>query len=79
MQLSDAKRLREQWAAKGNPTCTHPVVFKEYYLGSQTGDFVCDTCGAEFTERPARPVASHSAGEAKQEVDDSDHDGDGQR
>lgn len=46
MQHLDAKKLREEW---GNKPCEHPHLEKEYYLGSDTMDFVCSTCGEEFT------------------------------
>jgi len=45
MQLARAERLRRRWAARGNPPCTHPNLDKEYYLSSDTGDYVCTTCG----------------------------------
>lgn len=47
--MEDAKRMRDDWAAKGSPPCDHPKLIKEYYLGMQTGDKVCNTCGYEFT------------------------------
>lgn len=46
MQAAQARRLREAWKAKGNPSCVHPKVEKEYDLGGDTGDEVCTTCGA---------------------------------
>lgn len=45
MQLSEAKRLREEW---GDKPCSHPHLVKEYYLGSHTEDYVCTTCGRSF-------------------------------
>lgn len=45
MQMNEATKLREAWAAKGNPECAHPDISKEYHLGAQTGDKVCTTCG----------------------------------
>jgi hypothetical protein len=42
MQHEKAQRLRKQW---GNEPCDHPSTEKEYYLGSDTGDKVCTTCG----------------------------------
>lgn len=45
MQWEAAKRLREQWGGK---PCDHPHLTKEYYLGSQTGDWACNQCGASF-------------------------------
>jgi hypothetical protein len=49
MQMAEAARLQEAWAAKGNPPCDHPQLVKEYYLGTQTGDKVCTTCGEDFS------------------------------
>ena len=45
MQMREAMRLRRAWEAMGNPPCEHPDVDKEYYLGADTGDEVCTTCG----------------------------------
>lgn len=42
MQMEDAKELREKW---GNKPCNHPILDKEYYLGTQTGDYICTQCG----------------------------------
>ena len=42
MQLEKANKLRKAW---GDKPCNHPDVEKEYYLGSNTGDKVCTTCG----------------------------------
>jgi transcription initiation factor TFIIIB Brf1 subunit/transcription initiation factor TFIIB len=47
MQMDEAARLREKW---GDKPCSHPKIMKEYYLGSQTGDKVCTTCGAVIDE-----------------------------
>jgi len=38
IQSSEVKR-------KDIPGCTHSSLSKEYYLGSATGDYVCDKCG----------------------------------
>ena len=43
--MDEAVRKRTMWEAMGNPPCDHPVTDKEYYLGSDTGDLVCTTCG----------------------------------
>ena len=50
MQVSEAAQLRKAW---GKKPCLHPELDKEYYLGSQTGDYVCTTCGEAFTEHEA--------------------------
>lgn len=46
IQMDEARRLEEKWAAKGSPPCSHPSTEKELYLGTRTGDKVCTTCGA---------------------------------
>lgn len=48
MQLDKAKRLRGTW---GDKPCIHPKLEKEYFLGADTMDFVCATCGKEFTRQ----------------------------
>ena len=63
MQLDDAKTKREQW---GDKPCEHPDFDKEYDRGIQTGDYVCEQCGAyldageveEIRERKKRPTNS---------------------
>jgi hypothetical protein len=50
MQNSDARELQKEWKEKGNKPCSHPQIEKEYYLGTQTGDYVCTTCGYEGTK-----------------------------
>ena len=45
MQMDEAQELRKQWIANGNPTCPHLHLDKEYYLGADTGDYVCTACG----------------------------------
>ena len=45
MQYERALALQKAWEAKGNPPCDHPEVDREYYLGMNTGDVVCTTCG----------------------------------
>lgn len=42
MQLEAARDLREEW---GDKPCDHPKLTKEYYRSTQTGDYVCTTCG----------------------------------
>jgi transposase-like protein len=48
MQLEKAKKLEKAW---GKQPCDHPDIEKEYYLGSDTGDYVCTTCGKSFSDR----------------------------
>jgi hypothetical protein len=46
MQASEAAKLPEEW---GEKSCNHDHIEKEYYLGADTGDYVCMTCGRNFT------------------------------
>ena len=46
MQFDEAIRLRESWQGK---SCNHLSIEKEYYLGSDTMDYICSQCGKEFT------------------------------
>lgn len=55
IQMKELRRLRDAWAAKGDPPCDHQEVDKEYDLGGQTGDYGCAVCGECPVERPARP------------------------
>lgn len=48
MQHAAAMKLRKAW---GEDPCDHPNLEKEYYLGSDTMDYVCTTCGKEFTNQ----------------------------
>lgn len=53
MQIDKAIKLRSKW---GDKPCSHPKFAVEYYLGSQTGDYICTTCGREFTKEEARAL-----------------------
>jgi len=46
MQTREAAERREEW---GEKPCNHDHVEREYYLGAHTGDYVCTTCGRDFT------------------------------
>lgn len=48
MQMSEAERLRQEW---GDKPCSHPKVEREYYLGTDTGDYDCTTCGECFASK----------------------------
>lgn len=61
MQYDEAKKLRKKWHGK---PCTHEQVEKEYHLGSHTGDYVCTTCGQEFSSRQEAERAGRQMGEA---------------
>ena len=58
MQLKKAETLRRAWIEKGNPSCEHPEVDKEYYLGTDTGDEVCTTCGRSAPPGTLQPSDS---------------------
>ena len=45
MKWEDAEYLRKTW---GDKECSHPDVDKEYFGGMET-DYVCTTCGKEFS------------------------------
>ncbi len=42
LQSKEAEALRKAW---GDKPCKHPNLEKEYYLGADTGDWVCTICG----------------------------------
>ncbi|OHB62729.1 MAG: hypothetical protein A2Y76_10245 [Planctomycetes bacterium RBG_13_60_9] len=46
MQTHEAAKRREEW---GEKPCSHDHIEKEYYLGAHTGDYVCTTCGQDFS------------------------------
>ncbi|NOQ23783.1 MAG: hypothetical protein GQ564_00330 [Bacteroidales bacterium] len=46
MQFKESQRLRADWDGSD---CDHPRILKEYDLGAATTDWVCDTCGKEFS------------------------------
>lgn len=48
IQNDEARKIEENWQGG---SCTHPIVFKEYYLGSATGDYICSTCGASGSSK----------------------------
>jgi hypothetical protein len=55
MQFDKTNELRESW---GKKTCSHPHLEKEHYLGSDTGDFVCTTCGETFSKAQKEKIES---------------------
>ena len=55
MQSRKAAELRQAW---GNKRCNHPDFDKEYYLGAQTGDYVCVQCGECFTRHEKEAIES---------------------
>ena len=70
MQARDVAQLQEEW---GEKPCNHAHVEKEYYLGADTGDYVCITCGKEFT---SREEAERERQKQRQQCPDvGEHDG----
>ena len=55
MQLHKAQSLREQW---GDKPCEHPNFEKEYYLGAQTMDYICTTCGQSFDRNEVQKITN---------------------
>jgi len=55
MQSKSAAEIRKKW---GNKKCDHPEFDKEYYLGAQTGDYICTQCGKCFTGREVKEIES---------------------
>jgi hypothetical protein len=49
VQMDEADSVRRQWEQAGRPACAHEKLDREYYLGSNTGDYVCLTCGETFS------------------------------
>jgi hypothetical protein len=45
VQLGKVAQIEREWKAAGEPYCEHRRYDKEYYLGADTGDLVCLTCG----------------------------------
>jgi len=54
MQMKKALELQNQRNARGKRRCNHPSIEREYYLGSNTGDYVCSTCGANVNPEKLR-------------------------
>ena len=55
VQMSKVAEIRAAWERAGRPRCTHKDFDKEYYLGAQTGDVACMTCGTTWTRGAERP------------------------
>jgi len=62
MQLDKALQLRRAW---GDKPCAHPTLDKEYYLGSSTGDYVCTTCGKNFSREEAQQHREQQSADAQ--------------
>ena len=51
MEMRQAYVLRYRW---GEKPCLHVKFEVQFYQGMPTGDYVCTTCGREFTKKEAR-------------------------
>jgi hypothetical protein len=49
LQFRDVQLIRQRWAAKGSPACSHPCLEDEFIEALPTGDKVCTPCGKTFT------------------------------
>jgi hypothetical protein len=56
VQMDKVAQIRKAWEAAGSPPCGHPDADREYYLGSNTGDYVCLTCGEPFSRSEWREI-----------------------
>ena len=48
METREGQELRDKWAAKGNPSCLHPLLEIETNLIGTTGHYICTACGARL-------------------------------
>jgi hypothetical protein len=55
MREDQAKRKREEWAARGSPPCEHLTLELLYTVENYiTGDYVCIECG-KLVEKDSKP------------------------
>jgi len=63
IQFEKRKEIAASWENKKkvNPQlkCYHPVIEKEYYFGSPTGDYLCTKCGEAFMEEEKCLIEHH--------------------
>jgi hypothetical protein len=55
MQLGKVPGITAAWKAAGEPYCDHSRKDKEYYLGADTGDWVCLDCGVSWSRGEPTP------------------------
>ena len=54
MTPEEARRLRQQWKAAGQPPCEHTTLRLERTVGGYfTGNYICVRCGQVVLRRPA--------------------------
>ena len=69
MLIEEALRLRQNWAMKGNPSCSHPTLDREYFQGKDTYNHVCMVCGQSFTRDQWEQENKRRENETKSIVD----------
>ena len=52
----DPDQIEKEWMTKGSPWCEHTSMHKQYYLGTDTGDYVCPTCGELRSRQEPKPA-----------------------
>lgn len=55
MQNKKAEQLRKEW---GDTPCDHPSFDKEYFNGSDSGDYICTQCGQVFARFQKEKIES---------------------
>ncbi len=53
--MEKVAQIRTAWVRKGKPRCAHEDYDKEYYLGADTGDYACKTCGITWPRGGPKP------------------------
>lgn len=61
VQMNKAAQIRQTWKRDGEQPCSHERFDKEYHLGSDTGDYVCLTCGVSWWRDDPKPPPEPSA------------------
>ena len=46
MEYTVAQKVKKEW---GKKECDHPHLEKEYYVGAFLINYICTSCGKEFT------------------------------
>ena len=57
MQHDRANKIRRKWEEDGHQPCGHGRYEREYFLGADTGDYVCLDCGASWQRGTKPPIA----------------------
>ena len=56
MQNEKTKRMRKAWS---DMPCDHPQFEKEYFLGSDSGDYLYTQCGRVFSRSQKEEIESN--------------------